>query len=81
MVSQRNKKQDVQTSSLMQQLIEHLSVPFAPEGWFTIKDLCQRTGRSRQTIERFLHEKKVECRKFATNRSDGRIVVLIHYKL
>jgi hypothetical protein len=83
MVSKRDKKQDVSPSSVnwLDQLAQELNIGKAPEGWFTISQICEKLGRNRCFVERILKEKGAEKRLFISISSDRKQFRAVHYKL
>jgi hypothetical protein len=83
MVSERNKKQDIQTSTLswLEQLAEEVNIPEAPLGWYTLSQITEKLNRDRNFVMRLLKEKNAQKQYYMMRKSDGKLTKLIHYKL
>lgn len=85
MASQRDKKRDVPNANVnwLKKLVDEINVPFPPEneGWYTMRQICEETGRDHHFVGRLLRQKKAEIGKFKTFTSDGKCLVTKHYRL
>jgi len=85
MASKRNQKSDIQTASVgwLSALAEELNIGFPPEGegWATMSQIAEATGRDHQCIRVLLKRKNAEVRKYKTLKSDGKVIITPHYRL
>ena len=65
--------------TLLELLKAELVGETAPEGWYTIAELMQKTGAGRKSVENFVARKKWEVRKFRTQTNDGKFLNANHY--
>jgi hypothetical protein len=85
MASKRNKITDIQTPGVgwLAALAEELNVSFPPEGegWATMSQIAEATGRDHQCIRLLLKRKNAETRKFKAVNAGGRVIITPHYRL
>jgi hypothetical protein len=85
MASQRNKKSDVQASGVgwLTELAQELNVSFPPDGqgWATMAQIVEATGRDHQNIRVLLKRRNAEVRKFKAVNAGGRVIVTPHYRM
>jgi hypothetical protein len=85
MAGKRDKITDVPTPSVnwLAALAEELNASFPPEGegWATMSQIAEATGRDHQCIRVLLKRKNAEVRKFKTLKSDGKVIITPHYRL
>jgi hypothetical protein len=83
MVSKRDKKQDISAPSInwLEQLALEINIPFAPEGWFTITQICEFVGRDHQVVRRLLKKRGAEEKQFRHTTKNGKILITAHYKM
>jgi len=85
MASKRNQKSDIQTSSVswLTELAQELNVSFPPEGegWATMSQIVEATGRDHQNIRVLLKRRNAEVRKFKAVNSNGRVIITPYYRL
>ena len=85
MAGKRNEKRDIPPTNLgwLKQLADEVNLPYPPEGegWSTMAQICEATGRDHQVIRRILREKKAESRKFRAVTPDGKWLITKHYRL
>lgn len=85
MASKRNQKSDIQTSGVnwLTELAQELNVGFPPEGegWATMTQICEATGRDHQNIRVLLKRRNAEVRKFKSVNAGGRVIITTHYRL
>jgi hypothetical protein len=85
MARKGNQKSDIQTSGVgwLAALAEELNVSFPPEGegWATMAQICEATGRDHQNIRVLLKRRNVEVRKFKAVNAGGRVIITPHYRL
>jgi len=64
-------------------LANELAVGFPPEGegWATMTQIREQTGRDHQCIRKILKQRNAEVRKFKAIASDGKSVITSHYKI
>ena len=63
------------------ELAKTLAVKPAPPGWYTITDISQKLGMGRTATRTLLNKQKAMTERFYQVTSDGRRVLLTHYKL
>jgi len=85
MASKRNQKSDIQTPSVgwLTALAGELNVGFPPEGegWATMAQICEATGRDHQNIRVLLKRRNAEMRKFKAVTTSGKVIVTPHYRI
>jgi hypothetical protein len=85
MASKRNQKSDVQTSGInwLTELAQELNVSFPPEGegWATMLQIVEATGRDHQQIRVLLKRRNAEVRKFKAVNAGGKMIITPHYRL
>ena len=85
MASKRDKIPNVPTPAVgwLAALVEELNVSFPPEGegWTTMAQIAEATGRDHQCIRVLLKRKNAEVRKYKTVRTDGKVIIAPHYRL
>ena len=85
MASQRDKKRNVPPANLgwLKQLADEINVPLPPdgEGWATMMQICEATGRDHHFVSRLLRQKKAEVAKFRHVTADGKCLVTKHYRV
>jgi hypothetical protein len=85
MASKRDQKRDVPPANVgwLKQLVDEINVPFPPEneGWYTMSQICEETGRDHHFVSRLLRHKKAEIGKFRTTTSDGKTLITKHYRI
>jgi len=85
MASQRNKKRDVPNANVnwLKQLVDEVNVPLPPEGegWATMSQICEATGRDHHFVGRLLRQRKAEVAKFRWITADGKCLVTKHYRV
>lgn len=84
MARKRNTITDVPASGIswLSELVNELAVGFPPkdEGWATMSQICEQTGRDHQCMRRILKQRNAEVRKFKTIASDGKSFITPHYR-
>ena len=85
MAGKRNKITDIQASSVgwLRALAEEVNVSFPPdgEGWATMVQITEATGRDHQCVRRLLKQRNAEVRSFKTLTASGKSMVTPHYRL
>jgi hypothetical protein len=85
MASKRDKITDVPPPAIgwLAALVDELNVSFPPEGegWTTMAQIAEATGRDHQCIRLLLKRKNAETRKFKAVRTDGKVIITPHYRL
>jgi hypothetical protein len=83
MASKRNKKPDVPPPGVnwLEQLASEINVPTAPEGWYTMAQICERVGRDHQVVRKLLANRGAETKQFRHINSKGQTIITTHYKL
>ena len=85
MAGKRDKNGDVSAANLgwLKQLANEVNVPFPPEGegWATMSQICEATGRDHHFVSRLLRIKKAEAARFRSVTSDGKTLVVKHYRV
>lgn len=85
MAGKRDKITDIQTPRVgwLTALAEELNVSFPPtgEGWATMSEIAEATGRDHQCIRLLLKKRNAETRKYKAVRTDGNVIVTPHYRL
>ena len=83
MVSKGNKKQDIPLASVnwLQQLAAEINVPFAPEGWYTMTQICTELNRDHNSVRILLKKRNAQTAQFRSYTTGGKMVVTTHYKL
>jgi predicted DNA-binding ArsR family transcriptional regulator len=85
MADKRNKGRDIQAAGIesdwLTELAKTLAVKPAPPGWYTITDISQKLGMGRTATRTLLNKQKAMVERFYQVTSDGRRVLLTHYKL
>jgi len=85
MASKRDKITDVPTPGVgwLTALAEELNVSFPPEGegWATMTQIVEATGRDHQNIRVLLKRRNAEIRKFKSLTTGGKVIVTPHYRL
>jgi hypothetical protein len=81
MAGKRDQKSDIPASSVdwLTKLAAEINVPLAPEGWYTMEQICEKTQRDHQSIRRILKKMNVEVRQFRYVLKNGRTTVGPHY--
>jgi hypothetical protein len=64
-------------------LAEELNVGFPPEGegWATMSQIVEATGRDHQNVRVLLKRRNAEVRKFKAVTTDGKAIITPHYRL
>jgi hypothetical protein len=85
MASKRNQKSDVQAPGVgwLTELAQELNVSFPPEGegWATMLQIVEATGRDHQCIRLMLKKRNAEIRKFKALTTGGKVIITPHYRL
>jgi hypothetical protein len=85
MARKGNQKSDVQAPgvSWLTELAQELNVSFPPEGegWATMAQIVEATGRDHQNIRVLLKRRNAEVRKFKAVNAGGRVIITPHYRL
>ena len=83
MASKRDKKQDISAPSVswLEELAAEINIPFAPEGWFTMAQICEFVERDHQVVRKILKDRKAEQKQFKHTTKTGKIIVTVHYKM
>ena len=85
MARKRNQKSDVQAPGVgwLTELAQELNVSFPPEGegWATMAQIVEATGRDHQNIRVLLKRRNAEVRKFKAVNAGGRVIITPHYRL
>jgi hypothetical protein len=83
MASKRNKEPDIQASSVnwLEQLAAEVNLPFAPQGWFTMSQICEKVGRDHQVVRKLLKSRGAEAKQFRHTNNKGHTIITMHYKL
>lgn len=85
MASKRDKKPDVQAPGVgwLTELAQELNVSFPPEGegWATMAQIVEATGRDHQNIRVLLKKRNAESRKFKALTTGGKVIITPHYRL
>jgi hypothetical protein len=83
MASKGNKNTDIQAPSVnwLEQLAAELNVPFAPKGWHTMAQICERVGRDHQIVRKMLKRANAQTAKYRHLNSCGKVIVTVHYKI
>ena len=85
MARKGNQKSDIQTPGVgwLAALAEELNVGFPPEdeGWATMSQIGEATGRDHQCIRLMLKKRNAETRKFKAVTSGGKVIITPHYRL
>jgi hypothetical protein len=85
MARKRNKITDVPTPAVgwLAALAEELNVVFPPEGegWATMSQIVETTGRDHQCVRLLLKRRKAEVRSFRAVTTNGKVIVTPHYRL
>jgi DNA polymerase I-like protein with 3'-5' exonuclease and polymerase domains len=84
MASKRDKKQDIPTANVkswLEELAAEVNLPEAPDGWFTMNEICERLNRDHQFVRRLLKQRNAEKKDFKYITSAGKAIITPHYKL
>jgi len=85
MASKRDKKSDIPTPAVgwLTELAQELNVTFPPEGegWATMAQICEATGRDHQNIRVLLKRRNAKVRKFKAVNAGGRVIITPYYRL
>ena len=85
MASKRDKISNIQTPGVgwLTELAQELNVSFPPEGegWATMAQICEATGRDHQNIRILLKRRNAEVRKFKAVNAGGKVIITPHYRL
>ena len=83
MAGKRNTKSHVPPASVswLDKLAAEINVPFAPPGWFTVSEICQKLDRDHQVVRVLLKKRGAEVRKFRHRKINGNVIITNHYKL
>lgn len=85
MADKRTKGQKLQTASLekdwLTELAETINIGPAPAGWYTITEIAEKLKIGRTAVRTLLNERKATAHRYYQVTSDGRRVLLTHYKL
>ena len=81
MASKRDKRSDVPAADVdwLTKLAAEINIPFAPPGWFTMTQICDRTGRDHQAIRRLFKKMNVETKQFRYTHTNGKVSIVTHY--
>ncbi|NBV35023.1 MAG: hypothetical protein EBR81_14835 [Proteobacteria bacterium] len=58
-----------------------MSFPPEGEGWATMAQICEATGRDHQNIRVLLKRRNAEVRKFKAVNANGKVIITPHYRL
>jgi len=83
MAGKRDKERDISTSSInwLEQLAAEVNVPVAPEGWYTLTQICARLNRDHQYVRKLLKDRHAERKNFRHITLLGKTIITAHYKL
>jgi uncharacterized protein YwlG (UPF0340 family) len=83
MASKRDKERDISTPSVnwLEQLASEINVPFAPEGWHTMVQICEKLNRDHHAVRLILKKRNAEMKSFRTKTAAGKTITTPHYKL
>lgn len=85
MAGKRNQKSNIPTPAVgwLAALVQEINVGFPPEdeGWATISQICEATGRDHQNIRSILKKRNAETRKYKAVTADGKVIITPHYRL
>ena len=85
MAGKRNKITDVPPPAVswLTELAQELNVSFPPEGegWATMSQICEATGRDHQNMRTLLKRRNAETRKYKAVTADGKVIITPHYRL
>jgi len=85
MADKRTKGRKLQTASLekdwLTELAETMNIGPAPAGWYTITEIAEKLKIGRTAVRTLLNERKATAHRYYQVTSDGRRVLLTHYKL
>jgi len=84
MASKRDKKQDIPApgiKSWLEELAAEINIPVAPEGWFTLTQICDQLNREHQYVRRLLKQRNAERKSFRHITTLGKTMITTHYKL
>jgi len=85
MAGKRDKITAVPTPSVnwLAALAEELNASFPPEGegWATMSQIVEATGRDHQNVRVLLKRRNAEVRKFKAITTDGKAIITPHYRL
>ena len=85
MASKRDKIPNIPTPAVgwLAALAEELTVSFPPEGegWATMSQIVEATGRDHQNVRVLLKRRNAEVRKFKALTTGGRVIITPHYRL
>jgi len=85
MAGKRDKIRKVPTPgvSWLSKLAAEISVGPPPEGegWATLQEISNQLGYRRSVVQRILTEKKAEVKKFRALSTDGKNIIINHYRL
>lgn len=85
MAGKRNQKSDIPASGVgwITKLAEQVNVPFPPpgEGWLTLGEVSKLLNRGLTATTGALRRANAETKRFSHIGSDGRRVVLVHYRI
>ena len=81
MVGKSIKRQKLQASDWLAQLVDAVTLQPAPDGWHTAQEVAQRMGRSPLFAMRVLRAQGAEEKRFAAVDGQGRTVAKLHFKM
>jgi hypothetical protein len=85
MAGKRNQKSNIPTPAVswLNELARELNVGFPPEGegWATMSQIVEATGRDHQNVRVLLKRRNAEVRKFKALTTGGRVIITPHYRL
>lgn len=85
MADKRTKGRKFQAASVgkdwLTELAETLNVGPAPAGWYTISQIAEKLKIGRTAVRSLLNVRKATAHRYYQVTSDGRRVLLTHYKL
>lgn len=85
MAGKRDKITDVQAPGLgwLAALAQEVNIPSPPpgEGWATMTEICDATGRDHQCMRIILKKRNAEVRSFRTLTENGKTMVTPHYRI
>lgn len=85
MADKRIKGRKLQAASVgkdwLTELAETLNIRPAPAGWYTITQIAEKLKIGRTAVRTLLNNRKATAHRYYQVTSDGRKVLLTHYKL
>jgi len=85
MAGKRDRISNIQAPGVgwLTELAQELNVSFPREGegWATMAQIVEATGRDHQCVRLLLKRRNAEMRKFKAVNAGGRVIVAPHYRL